>query len=106
MDVMLEAKDKEQAVFELYRIYGLHDVIWENLRPPSEDQSMRPKGRKSAGGKWVSSSGTNDWEASVLTFGVRRKTKKDQKDGVEVPQVEEQPLDPEMIDELADDDDL
>jgi hypothetical protein len=34
-----------------------------------------------------------------------RKTKKDQKDGVEEPEKQE-PLDPEMIDELADDDDL
>ena len=51
MDLMLEAKDKEQAVFELYRIYGLHDVIWENLRPPSEDQGLRAKGRKSSSGK-------------------------------------------------------
>jgi hypothetical protein len=34
-----------------------------------------------------------------------RKTKKDQKDGVQEPETQE-PLDPEMIDELADDDDL
>ncbi|KAI0634612.1 UV-endonuclease UvdE-domain-containing protein [Trametes polyzona] len=33
MDLMIEAKDKEQAVFHLYRIYGLHPVIHENLRP-------------------------------------------------------------------------
>ncbi len=46
MDLMIEAKDKEQAVFELYRIYGLKDVIWENLRPPNENQEMRTKGRK------------------------------------------------------------
>jgi len=26
VDLMLEAKDKEQAVLELYRIYGLHEV--------------------------------------------------------------------------------
>jgi len=35
-----------------------------------------------------------------------RKTKKDQKDGPQAPETEEQPLDPEMIDELADDDDI
>ena len=29
----MQAKDKEQAVFHLYRIYGLADVIHENLRP-------------------------------------------------------------------------
>ena len=28
-----QAKDKEQAVFHLYRMYGLHPVIHENLRP-------------------------------------------------------------------------
>ncbi|KAI9509535.1 UV-endonuclease UvdE-domain-containing protein [Russula earlei] len=33
MDVMIEAKDKEQAVFQLYRMYGLAPVIWNNLRP-------------------------------------------------------------------------
>jgi len=27
IDLMIEAKDKGQAVFELYRIYGLADVI-------------------------------------------------------------------------------
>ncbi|KAL7284751.1 hypothetical protein ACG7TL_002058 [Trametes sanguinea] len=33
MDLMIEAKDKEQAVFHLYRIYNLHPVIHENIRP-------------------------------------------------------------------------
>ncbi|KAH9848153.1 UV-endonuclease UvdE-domain-containing protein [Lenzites betulinus] len=33
MDLMIEAKDKEQAVFHLYRMYNLHPVIHENLRP-------------------------------------------------------------------------
>ncbi|CAG7848192.1 UV-damage endonuclease Short=UVDE [Serendipita indica DSM 11827] len=80
MDLMIEAKDKEQAVFELYRIYGLHEVIHENLRPPAEDQGMRTKGRKST--------------------GTSKKVKKEET----APKVEEQPIDPEMIDELADDD--
>ncbi|KAG8908806.1 hypothetical protein FRB99_003044 [Tulasnella sp. 403] len=48
IDLMIEAKDKEQAVFELYRIYGLEDVIWENLRPPKADQTLATAGRKSA----------------------------------------------------------
>lgn len=30
-----QAKDKEQAVLMLYRIYNLHPVKWENLRPES-----------------------------------------------------------------------
>lgn len=27
VDLMIEAKDKEQAVLHLYRIYGLHPVV-------------------------------------------------------------------------------
>jgi UV DNA damage endonuclease len=37
IDLMIEAKDKEQAVFQLYRIYDLAPVIWENLRPEKTD---------------------------------------------------------------------
>lgn len=33
MDLMIEAKDKEQAVFELYRIYGLYPVREASWRP-------------------------------------------------------------------------
>ena len=48
VDLMIEAKDKEQAVFELYRIYALQDVIWENLRPeaPVEKQTKQAKSSK------------------------------------------------------------
>jgi UV DNA damage endonuclease len=49
VDLMIEANDKEQAVFELYRIYGLHDVLSENLRPPTDDTTMKTKARKSSG---------------------------------------------------------
>lgn len=37
VDLMIEAKDKEQAVFQLYRAYDLAPVIWENLRPEQAD---------------------------------------------------------------------
>nr|ODN80256.1 UV damage endonuclease UvdE [Cryptococcus depauperatus CBS 7841] len=47
VDLMIEAKDKEQAVFELYRIYGLEDVIHDNLRPADPNPGMHTKGRKS-----------------------------------------------------------
>ncbi|KAJ7049655.1 UV-endonuclease UvdE-domain-containing protein [Mycena amicta] len=47
MDLMIEAKDKEQAVFQLYRIYGLQPVKPENLRPPADNQTTETKGRKS-----------------------------------------------------------
>ncbi|KAF8315433.1 UV-endonuclease UvdE [Clavulina sp. PMI_390] len=46
MDLMIEAKDKEQAVFELYRIYGLAEVKHENLRPPNPDATLATAGRK------------------------------------------------------------
>jgi UV DNA damage endonuclease len=37
VDLMIEAKDKEQAVFQLYRMYDLAPVTWENLRPEHSD---------------------------------------------------------------------
>ncbi|PSR73228.1 hypothetical protein PHLCEN_2v10888 [Hermanssonia centrifuga] len=39
VDLMIEAKDKEQAVFHLYRIYDLHPVKHENLRPEKLQKS-------------------------------------------------------------------
>lgn len=36
MDLMIEAKDKEQAVLQLYRMYNLHPVNHEYLRPPRD----------------------------------------------------------------------
>ncbi|KAL5533593.1 hypothetical protein ACEPAG_53 [Sanghuangporus baumii] len=47
MDLMLECKDKEQAVFYLYRLYGLRDVAPRVLRPPAEVESLHTNGRKS-----------------------------------------------------------
>ncbi|KAF9452757.1 UV-endonuclease UvdE [Macrolepiota fuliginosa MF-IS2] len=47
MDLMIEAKDKEQAVFHLYRIYDLAPVIHANLRPPNPNPSKETNGRKS-----------------------------------------------------------
>lgn len=41
VDLMIEAKDKEQAVFQLYRVYDLAPVIWENLRPEQVDLASR-----------------------------------------------------------------
>jgi UV DNA damage endonuclease len=48
---LTQAKDKEQAVFELYRIYNLAPVIHENLRPPNLDPTPGTKGRKSSSPK-------------------------------------------------------
>ncbi|TFK44321.1 UV-endonuclease UvdE-domain-containing protein [Crucibulum laeve] len=47
MDLMIEAKDKEQAVLQLYRMYGLQPVNYASLRPPDENQTKETKGRKS-----------------------------------------------------------
>jgi len=52
-DLMIEAKDKEQAVFDLHRIYDLHPTVHENLRPPVEVESLRTQGRKSSKKKKV-----------------------------------------------------
>ncbi|CCL99383.1 uncharacterized protein FIBRA_01401 [Fibroporia radiculosa] len=50
VDLMIEAKDKEQAVFQLYRIYELEDVIQENLRPEKPPKPfIRGKGRVADG---------------------------------------------------------
>ncbi|KAJ7209079.1 UV-endonuclease UvdE-domain-containing protein [Mycena haematopus] len=43
-----QAKDKEQAVLQLYRMYGLHPVKHESLRPPDENQTKETKGRKTS----------------------------------------------------------
>ena len=40
IDLMVEAKDKEQAVLQLYRIYDLAPVIWENLRPEPQTDTV------------------------------------------------------------------
>ena len=42
-----QAKDKEQAVLYLYRVYGLHAVKHENLRP---EKAAKPPGRVAKGG--------------------------------------------------------
>lgn len=47
MDLMIEAKDKEQAVLYLHRMYNLHPVNDSSLRPPDENQTKETKGRKS-----------------------------------------------------------
>lgn len=45
--LMIEAKDKEQAVLELHRIYNLRPVKHESLRPPAKDIGVKTSGRKS-----------------------------------------------------------
>ncbi|KAF9462423.1 UV-endonuclease UvdE-domain-containing protein [Collybia nuda] len=47
MDLMIEAKDKEQAVLHLYRMYGLHPITHASLRPPDANPTKETKGRKS-----------------------------------------------------------
>ncbi|KAJ1028414.1 hypothetical protein NDA16_001581 [Ustilago loliicola] len=45
--LMIEAKDKEQAVLEMYRIYNPRPVKHESLRPPAKDIGVKTSGRKS-----------------------------------------------------------
>lgn len=44
---MLECKDKEQAVFHIYRLYNLHSVDSRVLRPPALEETLHTNGRKS-----------------------------------------------------------
>ena len=53
IDLMIEAKDKEQAVFHLYRIYNYRPTIHLSLRPPAEVETLRTAGRKSSKKKKV-----------------------------------------------------
>jgi hypothetical protein len=41
-----QAKDKEQAVFHLYRTYGLEEVIWDNLRPEKSEEHQKNGGKR------------------------------------------------------------
>ncbi|KAK9727366.1 hypothetical protein K7432_001899 [Basidiobolus ranarum] len=47
MDLMIEAKDKEQAVLELYTLYDILPVNPDVLIPPASEESTQTKGRKS-----------------------------------------------------------
>ncbi|OBZ76444.1 UV-damage endonuclease [Grifola frondosa] len=46
MDLMIEAKDKEQAVFHLYRIYGLESEIIMATEKPKRPMAESPQKRK------------------------------------------------------------
>ncbi|KAH9934102.1 UV-endonuclease UvdE-domain-containing protein [Amylocystis lapponica] len=49
MDLMIEAKDKEQAVLHLYRMYNLEPVVHANLRPEKPPKPfVRSKARIAA----------------------------------------------------------
>lgn len=47
VDLMIEAKDKEQAVFELYKLYDLSPVNEESYVPVTGTETTQTKGRKS-----------------------------------------------------------
>ncbi|KAJ1924390.1 hypothetical protein IWQ60_005232 [Tieghemiomyces parasiticus] len=46
VDLMIEAKDKEQAVFQLYRLYGLAPVNPKVVRAPAAVETLRVKDRR------------------------------------------------------------
>lgn len=62
VDLMIEAKDKEQAVFQLYKTYNLETVDDDVWVPQEGTESMRTNGRKSS----------------------KKKAKKEEEDGVAV----------------------
>ncbi|KAK7682808.1 hypothetical protein QCA50_014192 [Cerrena zonata] len=85
MDLMIEAKDKEQAVFHLYRVYNLHPVIHENLRPEkppkpfvrSPKKVKRVKGLEDELEEEGDGEGVNDKDGGVDGVGEsRKKTRK------------------------------
>ncbi|KAG8924362.1 hypothetical protein FRC01_011608 [Tulasnella sp. 417] len=82
VDLMIEAKDKEQAVLELYMIYDLEEVIWENLRPPKKEQTLATNGRKSA----KTRSSQEDWGYRSRRY--RRVLKDVEKEGEEAAVVD------------------
>ncbi|KAI0826375.1 UV-endonuclease UvdE-domain-containing protein [Irpex lacteus] len=53
VDLMVEAKGKEQAVLMLYRIYGLESVEWGSLRPEKEVvKEVKEKGEEGERRVW------------------------------------------------------
>ncbi len=48
VDLMIESKDKEQAVFDLYERYNLFKVDPEARKAPAALETLATKGRKSA----------------------------------------------------------
>ena len=84
VDLMIEAKDKEQAVLMLYRIYGLESVKWESLRPEKK-QSVEVKEEIGAEEEDI---GEGDVEGGGETTARKRRrtrsVKKDSQVGVEV----------------------
>lgn len=69
-DLMIEAKDKEQAVFELFRIYNLVDVkpFWSDLRPPATEQGTATAGRKRSAAVNDTSTSMSDQAKALRTL--------------------------------------
>lgn len=66
---MIEAKDKEQAVLELYRIYDLYPVAHDSLRPPADDITTATSGRRKtlngSGGAKTASKSEDEGESDL-----------------------------------------
>ncbi|KAF9055280.1 UV-endonuclease UvdE [Hymenopellis radicata] len=75
MDLMIEAKDKEQAVLHLYRMYGLETVEFKSLRPPNEHQTKETNGRKSNKRKKVKEADADEEETVNPTRSRRKRAK-------------------------------
>ncbi|GAA5992094.1 hypothetical protein JCM5350_006344 [Sporobolomyces pararoseus] len=68
IDLMIEAKDKEQAVFHLFRRYGLKPVFHDSLRPPALEETTQTAGRKS-NKKKTPKKGVKDEDEDTATDG-------------------------------------
>ena len=69
---MLECKDKEQAVFYIYRLYNLQEVDPKVLRPPADVETLQTKGRKShkrAKANAENNDGEGEGETDVTAIG-------------------------------------
>ncbi|GAA6010223.1 hypothetical protein JCM11491_005399 [Sporobolomyces phaffii] len=68
IDLMIEAKDKEQAVFHLFRRYGIQPVFHDSLRPPALEETTQTAGRKSSKKK-TPKKGAKDEDDDTATDG-------------------------------------
>jgi len=76
VDLMCECKDKEQAVFELFRLYDLQPTHYASLRPPAEVETLKTNGRKS--------------------HTPKKKKLDDDEEGLENPEIEDPEVDGDM----------
>ncbi|EIW53258.1 UV-endonuclease UvdE [Trametes versicolor FP-101664 SS1] len=78
MDLMIEAKDKEQAVLHLYRVYNLHPVIHENLRPEKAAKPFPRMVKEEAAAAAAAAAAGGEGEGAEATPTPRKRAKRTQ----------------------------